>query len=215
MNLNQSGIYSITSKDGKCYIGSSKCFRTRWNIHKNALRKNKHHSIYMQNYYNKYPNEELKFHILTLCEIQDLIRLEQAWIDMLSPEFNMCQFAGSTLNKKDTEETKKKKSLSMTGLKKSAEHKINIGKAHIGHHRNIGQKRSEEFKQNRSGENNYTAISIICIEKNTAFPTISSANNWLRSNGHPLASSSAICAACRGRLKTAYGYHWQYADNKV
>lgn len=44
------------------------------------------------------------------------------------------------------------------------------------------------------------------------FKGLSDAVEWLKSNGCETAASSHICECCRGRLKTAYGYSWEYAN---
>lgn len=42
------------------------------------------------------------------------------------------------------------------------------------------------------------------------FESVKSAADFLKKSGHEKASSAAICACCRGRKKSAYGYGWEY-----
>lgn len=42
------------------------------------------------------------------------------------------------------------------------------------------------------------------------FKTQKLAADWLRENGHPKACQAGIGMACRGVMKTAYGYEWKY-----
>lgn len=53
---------------------------------------------------------------------------------------------------------------------------------------------------------------IICLETDCRFPSIRDALNWLRSQGYPRASSTALSGACSGKRKHAYDFHWRYAD---
>lgn len=67
---------------------------------------------------------------------------------------------------------------------------------------------SEESKQKIS-DKILTKKPIICIETQQIYP---SALYIERQFGY---ANSNIIACCRGKLHTAYGYHWQYAENPV
>lgn len=85
------GIYKIsTPSDSSCYVGSSIRIERRWSEHKHGLRNNKHHSIRLQNAWNKYG--ELKFEIIELCDENELNDKEQFWIDSLKAELNSSKF---------------------------------------------------------------------------------------------------------------------------
>ena len=56
---------------------------------------------------------------------------------------------------------------------------------------------------------------VLCVERDIAFPAFSDATKWLRANGKTKASHSALVNACKGKLKSAYGYSWRYADTGV
>ena len=47
---------------------------------------------------------------------------------------------------------------------------------------------------------------IFCIELNTVFDSLADAGNKTK------ISVGNICSCCRGKLKTAGGYHWKYAN---
>ncbi|MEH1966738.1 GIY-YIG nuclease family protein [Nostoc sp.] len=113
--LNQTGIYAIINRyTGKRYIGSAaRSFRERWGLHKNQLRGNKHHSIYLQNSWNKHTEFRFEFRILEFVTPELCIQREQWWLDLYGsylPEngYNICPTAGSSLGRIVSEETKQK-----------------------------------------------------------------------------------------------------------
>lgn len=172
----QSGIYKIQSsiKPERIYIGSAVNYKRRKNLHLFNLRKNNHHSLKLQNHYNKYGENDLLFELIIVCEKHDLIKQEQIFIDLYNPWFNNSRTAGNCLGVKHTVATRKKVSeshkglirtkehcknlsISLTGNKLSEETRQKIRMAHIGRKltkehvekirsKTIGQKRSEEFK---------------------------------------------------------------------
>jgi hypothetical protein len=80
-NLHLKGIYSITSQDGKRYIGSTqKSFQGRLKTHFEKLRSSNHTNKYLQNSYNKYKDDYFIFEILEVLE-EDFQEREKYWID--------------------------------------------------------------------------------------------------------------------------------------
>lgn len=76
------GIYKIQNiVSGKLYIGSSYNIRERLNNHKSMLRCNKHHSIHLQNSYNKNGINQFIFETLEECSLNVLMIKEQQYID--------------------------------------------------------------------------------------------------------------------------------------
>lgn len=114
-----SGIYQIQSiiKPERIYIGSSIDITKRWKEHLRNLNKNKHHSIKLQNHYNKYTKEDFIFIVLEVCIPEFLIVREQYYINSLNPWFNICQVAGSILGIKRSPEYCKKHSINSKGNK--------------------------------------------------------------------------------------------------
>lgn len=116
-----SGIYKIQSviKPERIYLGSSVDLSHRWSHHKGDLRRNKHHSLRLQNHYNKYGEGDLVFSILLFCNEADLRGVEQDFLTDLKPYFNILPIAvgGISLNVGDqlTEEHKKHIGDSMRG----------------------------------------------------------------------------------------------------
>ncbi len=110
----QPGIYLIQSVCGKVYIGSAVKLRQRFMAHRGRLQKNMHDNCKLQNYFNKYGEESLKFIVIEYCDKENLIKREQYFIDLYNPSFNIARTAGATyglkpwLNRKHTQETKDK-----------------------------------------------------------------------------------------------------------
>lgn len=82
MNNKICGIYSISNKiNDKSYIGSSCDIIRRWRHHKQNLNKGIHHCIYLQRAWNKYSENNFVFHIEAKCTKDNLISLEQSFLD--------------------------------------------------------------------------------------------------------------------------------------
>jgi group I intron endonuclease len=141
------GIYRITNTiNNHCYIGSAINIEKRIKNHFWKLRKNIHHSPYLQSAYNKYNNDIFIIDTLLYCDKTDLLFYEQRAIDIYKPEYNVCLIAGSTLGRKCLDktkrlistanknrvvsnETRKKLSICSKGKTLSDEHKIKISLA--------------------------------------------------------------------------------------
>src|SRR5688572_9818145 len=78
------GIYGIENKNnGKIYIGSSKNIEKRFLQHIRMLNKNIHHSIKLQNAWNR-TNDKSVFQFMILEEVNNIFKLkiiEQEYID--------------------------------------------------------------------------------------------------------------------------------------
>lgn len=119
-----SGIYKIQSiVNGKIYVGSAVNLHNRKKDHFNGLKKNKHGNGYLQNHTNKYGLNDLEFHVIEFCLIENLINREQYHIDTLhlfdenkKPlGFNLSPTAGSNLGVTFSKETCEKISNSQKG----------------------------------------------------------------------------------------------------
>lgn len=90
------GIYKITYvKTGKCYVGSSIDIDKRWKSHIKNLKSKSHHSKGLQNVYNKHGLDVLKFEVIEECNVQDLRKREEYWInkcDSYFKGFNSCRY---------------------------------------------------------------------------------------------------------------------------
>lgn len=87
------GIYRIRNLvNDKCYYGSSKEIEKRWNRHKNELRNNKHNNSILQRAWNKYGSDNIIFEIVEICEEEELIDLEQQYLNK-NPAYNIGKYA--------------------------------------------------------------------------------------------------------------------------
>lgn len=153
--LKLTGIYKIESliHSDRCYIGSAFFIDKRWQLHLTNLKANKHHSIILQNHFNKYGIEDLMFSIIEECDRNDLIKKEQYYIDSLKPYFNVCQIVNSRLNLKHSESTKKKISQSHIGIKPNEDTRLKLSIAQRGNKKSLGHKCSELSKQKTKEKN--------------------------------------------------------------
>ncbi len=159
MKTNVSGIYIIRNKiNGKVYIGSAKNIRTRWYRHKSNLKMNKHHSIKLQNSYNKNGIDSFEYMIIQYCNINELKTKEQYWIDFFDSynEGYNCSKESSNpmLGRNHSDETKQKMSKSQKGRIISEDSKQKMKDNHFlnngGTHPMLGKKASLEWKNKNS-----------------------------------------------------------------
>ncbi len=130
----RTGIYMIKNEiNGKFYIGSAVNIERRWNEHKSLLNRNIHSSPKLQNSWNKNGKDKFFFEIIQYCEKEELIKNEQYWINLLTPEYNILKIAGSSLGYKQTKESNIKRSISckLAGCGLSNKGRINKNKSKI------------------------------------------------------------------------------------
>lgn len=112
------GIYIIKNTvNNKFYIGSSVDIKKRFRTHLFSLKKNNHHSKYLQNAFNKHGKNSFIFEIIEECKKENLIIREQHFIDILNPVYNIAKIAGNSIGTKRNKETLKKLSDSHKGQK--------------------------------------------------------------------------------------------------
>jgi group I intron endonuclease len=122
------GIYQIINTvNGKIYIGSSCDIEHRWLAHRSGLRRFSHRNKYLQRAWNQHKESNFKLQILEICSLEDLIVIEQYYLDWLEPfrdrGYNLAQDAQapsrgkppSNKGKPMNEEQKKKISIALKG----------------------------------------------------------------------------------------------------
>jgi group I intron endonuclease len=128
----KSGIYCIENKiSKKIYIGSTESFDDRKYNHFYKLENKIHANRHLQNAYNKYGKDAFNFNILEYCVVEELLIVEQKYLDtilyaqeyirgenslFLKIGYNLCPIAGTTSFKKHSEETVKRMSEITIGL---------------------------------------------------------------------------------------------------
>ena len=118
-NKNKSGIYRWNNLiTGKSYIGSSISLRGRFSTYYSLTylkkRVEKGSSIIYSSLL-KYGYSNFSIDILEYCEPSLLILKEQYYIDLLKPEYNLLEKAGSRFGTKQSEETKQVISSALKG----------------------------------------------------------------------------------------------------
>jgi len=128
-NKNKAVVYRLTNNiNKKSYIGSSVNFSVRLYKHYSVKHLMKHNTA-IHNALLKYGYSNFTLDILEYCKSVDPISKEQYYLDLLKPEYNILEQAGSSLgfkhnektlvffknNRKVSEETKKNLSLVARG----------------------------------------------------------------------------------------------------
>lgn len=117
------GIYCIKNIiNNKRYVGSSNDIKHRWKEHKFLLNNKNHHSIRLQNSWNKHGEKNFIFEIIELLEDQkNLLSKEQYFLDFFSsyePEkgYNVSKFTCAPFKGRNhTEDTKNLQSIKNSG----------------------------------------------------------------------------------------------------
>lgn len=76
-------VYKIINKiNDKVYIGSTVSIKNRFRGHRSQLKRNKHHSIYLQNEWNKYGKENFIFEVICCCPRNETKNYEQWFLNI-------------------------------------------------------------------------------------------------------------------------------------
>lgn len=137
----------------------------------------------------------------------------------------------SSTGRRHTEATKEKCRLISLGVVRGAltpEHSAAVSAGLLRYYSenpsaNIGREVLPEVRaassarwKARTGPKNPASRPVKCIETQTVFETSAAAMNWLREIGATDSKHTYGCIGkcCRGvkKYKSAYGYHWRYAD---
>lgn len=122
-----SGIYEIRNDiNGKQYIGSAKCFHSRFRKHKTSLLNGNHHAVKLQRAWTKYGSSAFTFSPILLCEPKDLLMYEQICMDAFDAYksgYNSTIKAESALGIKRSKATRNKISQAKKGKSLSDSHK--------------------------------------------------------------------------------------------
>ena len=128
------GIYKITLRDGRCYVGQSVKIENRFRGHKRELRNGTHHARHLQNAWNKYGEDVFTFEVIEECEPEELTEREQFWIDDLDSTFNTSPSAGSSRGVIRSQEYREKISALHKGRIYPPEVRVRMGGGMRGKH---------------------------------------------------------------------------------
>lgn len=107
----RSGAYQIVNEiNGKCYVGSSKDIDHRWAEWRSCIARGLNYRSLLRQAFIKYSIENFTFIVLEECEPakQALEAVEQKYIDLLKPEYNILPKAYSALGFKMTDEQRQR-----------------------------------------------------------------------------------------------------------
>lgn len=125
-NKGKSGVYLWTNLiNGKSYIGSSVNLRGRFYVYYSLRLLAKSNRPIDR---AKYGFANFSLEILEFCGTEELLKREQHYLEILKPQYNILEIAGSILGYKHTEETLAK----LRACRHSEESKIKISEARKG-----------------------------------------------------------------------------------
>jgi group I intron endonuclease len=197
------GIYKIQSvlKPKRIYIGGAININERWKDHLKKLKRNIHHSKKLQNHFNKYGISDLYFSILLECEKENMIKVEQYFLDSYNPYFNICKIAGNTSGFKHSEETKMKISEKQKGKIISKESRIKMSEARKG------IKLSDEHKKKLSIIRSGKKIKPLSDEHKRKL------SNSKKGMKHSEETRKKMSDFHKGKPSNALGKHWTLSEN--
>lgn len=126
------GIYKITSPTKKIYIGQSVDINRRFNAYKSINCKGQTH---LYNSFLKHGVDNHKFELLHQCEPDKLNGLEKYYIELyqcFNSEHGLNLASGGDGTWRYSDETKRKMSIKLTGIKRSDEYKEQKRKTQTG-----------------------------------------------------------------------------------
>jgi group I intron endonuclease len=89
------GVYQIKNLvNGKIYIGSSVTLSVRYSTHLKNLRQGTHVNPKLQSSWNKHGETSFEFSVLEYCDPKETFEMEQSYIDILKPTYNISLSVG-------------------------------------------------------------------------------------------------------------------------
>lgn len=191
------GVYVIrNSVDHRVYIGSSANIDERLRIHTTHLVNNKHHSRYLQRFVNKYGIGTIRFEVLEFCASENLIAVEQRFIEMFDcanyrKGFNMSKQAHSCKGVKHTKATRNKMAENMRNRPVTdkmraafiAANKARVYDSEVMRQRATGRKPSAETTAKRTASLRATYAAKTPEQKATQLSNLKRKNNDSSSQG--------------------------------
>ncbi len=222
------GVYKITNTiNGKCYVGSAIDVKQRLGRHFSHLKHNNHPNKLLQRSCSKYGIQAFKKEVLMYCDVKDILKHEQYYLELFEPVFNICRIAGNSLGRKHTPESLDKmckvqkvvaanRTIWNKGKPFSEESKRKMSESQKGVPSwNKGIPRTQAVKDAVSKhqlENSIFAKPVIQYTLNgefvAEFKSVRQAGLTL-GKGH-----TGIRMCCRGEYKHSCGFVWRFKTEK-
>jgi len=204
----KTGIYVITNDiDARVYIGSATSFKQRYAVHKKKITHNEGCNPKLKNFANKYGIEHLTFSAVHACEKEDLLKVEQLYLDIFQPfddnGFNIARKAGSPIGYKHTQEAKDKMK-GRPGHKWDEEHKKLFSEMKKGVKRPDSVK--EKIRESYTGKTK----PVMVYDENGFIAEYASAMEAAIQMG---LTKMLIKNSLQGKCKTVKGYVVIYKEN--
>lgn len=206
-------IYKITNPSGNVYIGQTCYYNQRMSRYK-KLRCKDQPKLY--NSFLKHGFENHIFEILLECPKHLLNEMEIRAIK----EYNSmkkglnCTEGGNAFS--PSVETRRKIAIKSASRKHRPESIEKIRKSKLGNKGCLGRKYTaetiEKMRKNGRGKHQKQQKKVMGIDKNGIVYEFDSVTIAAEFTGRTHKSATNICAAIKGRLKTAFGYKWKYLD---
>lgn len=168
-------------------------------MHRHELEKKVHINTHLQNSWNKHGKDNFIFEILVECSPEELLQLEQYYLDFYKPDYNIRKIADRNL-----------------GVKMSKVHREHLSKVKRGL---IPSKKSLKIEEKKKRTSTYniglemqkpvckicpeTLLQIECYKSLTEAATV---NNM---------AISSISKSINGTRKISNGFIWRYKDDPV
>ena len=192
--MNKWVIYAHTLiLDGRKYIGQTNDIKARWkpSAYKTCAKFYKAIQTYgWENF-----THEILYSDLTLEEANELEEKLITEYDTINNGFNL-EFGGT--NHLHSQETKDKMSKTRKGIPKSEEHKKAISEALTGLKKTPEHVRNNQLAQHRKEAQ--------CIETGIIYESLADAERKTGILGETISRN------CRGKQKSASGYHWRFIN---
>lgn len=199
-----SGIYKITNViNNKIYIGSSNNVYKRKNEHFSSLKANTHCNKHLQRAYNIYGKDNFKFEIIETCKENDLLIIEQKYLDKYFDNGVTCYNENPIADKPPSQQGKIPWNKGKTNIysKETLQKMSNLKKGI-----KLSENTKSKIRYTTQNKEYKTSKKVLCIEKNIIFKSIKEAERVTGVN------RVNISKCCNGERKTAGGYNWKFID---
>ena len=187
-------VHTLTL-DGRKYIGQTNDIHSRWkpSAYKTCT---KFYNAIQEYGWNNFTHEII-YDNLTLEEANELEEKLIAEYDTINNGFNL---DSGGLNHLHSQETKDKMSKTRKGVPKSEEHKKAISEALKRYERTQEHNRNNQLAQHRK--------EVQCIETGIIYESLADAERKTGILGETISRN------CRGKQKSASGYHWRFINGE-